>query len=839
MKKFSRMFICCLIFSLIAAFALELPSSALAEGLGYQEISYSYKDGAFGKSLASGFVYSDSMLLEDANELSTDVAKASVALAMAAYSSSEINSILANNEKMGYSEVGNSRSSSYNRNININDCDHVAYSIYRKVITDEQGIERVIYCVPVCGTRANSEWISDFNFGDGDDHAGFYAAAQEVYDDLTGRLSGDGYSKSQRIIWLTGHSRGAAVSNIVAGWLTNRGDYAAANHIFGYTFACPFVSKGANTSLNNIYNFNISGDLITTLPLRDWGYRRNGRTIELDAGHKHNFLQRFKAEGGVTYNGMSSNDVWIDALKTVFTSEEAAKKPLSKLVLNILGYALGGKNDSNVWQLITHCNADILFTEADILFNIIKSKLTNTSSIMSATNTLANMTEDYFTLSSFIRDNRSEVAAMDEVEFAAFRSANSAMISRIASSVGYAITSPTDFLDALDDLSIMNSSVVTVYDAISVAADLFLDSNGNPKDAIFHAHTQSAYTLWINSMYYGYRGWYGNTDVIRAAAPANITGIGQGCFRNCSNMAGFSFAGSLKHIGKNAFYGLEKLNMSMQFGGSLEYIGTSAFYGCAGITGDVDLSGGITSIGNYTFYGCVGLEIVEIPDSVTGIGTYAFYNCNGMKSIKLPISAKYVTSSYTTFIGCSSIEAIEYTVGDGSVFEAYENSKSNNYTLAGVSSATLKTMKFGEGVTSLPKRIAYNCAALETIELPETLTMISEYAFYGCSALTEMTIPTGVTSIGASAFSGCSNWAGEFPIWETQTAIGGSAFNGCAKLTGNVKWPEAVTYIGGSTFYGCTSMEIVEIPDSVTGIGSLAFYNCNGMKSIKLPISAK
>lgn len=142
--------------------------------------------------------------------------------------------------------------------------------------------EYLVYCIPIRGTAANSEWFSDFNLGDnnGGNHEGFYKAAKEVMGILDGMFSSDGHSASNRILWFTGHSRGAAVANILAGEYSSSG-YATSSHVFGYTFACPFVSKNVTEGQSNIYNYNNSGDLIPLLPLASWGYKRYGITKTL------------------------------------------------------------------------------------------------------------------------------------------------------------------------------------------------------------------------------------------------------------------------------------------------------------------------------------------------------------------------------------------------------------------------------------------------------------------------------------------------------------------------------------------------------------------------------
>ncbi len=89
------------------------------------------------------------------------------------------------------------------------------------------------------------------------------------------------------IIILAGHSRGAAVANLLAVLLNQVYD---SSKIFAYTFACPQTIK---TSLNftdyNIFNFINSSDIVPYLPLSFWGFKRAGKDIFLDEDFSSGF----------------------------------------------------------------------------------------------------------------------------------------------------------------------------------------------------------------------------------------------------------------------------------------------------------------------------------------------------------------------------------------------------------------------------------------------------------------------------------------------------------------------------------------------------------------------
>lgn len=192
----------------------------------------------------SGFVYCDDMLSVNQNDLSTDLAKASMVLARGTYSH-ETSSML---QKMGYDTSDHN----YSDDEGLMD-DEVAYTIGCR---DVPGTNKRIICVVIRGTHGVSEWISNFKFATNNGiHKGFSDAADEVDKSLAAYISG----RKEIIFWFTGHSRGAAVANILAA------KYSGQFKTFGYTYACPAVCTNPSDSYN-IWNFNNTRDLVPKLP---------------------------------------------------------------------------------------------------------------------------------------------------------------------------------------------------------------------------------------------------------------------------------------------------------------------------------------------------------------------------------------------------------------------------------------------------------------------------------------------------------------------------------------------------------------------------------------------
>ena len=81
---------------------------------------------------------------------------------------------------------------------------------------------------------------------------------------------------------ITGHSRGAAVANILTVDLDN-GNFKVngKKNVYAYAFATPNYSKDLTAdgyNYNNIFNFCFRDDFVTRVPLDEWGYGKLGIT---------------------------------------------------------------------------------------------------------------------------------------------------------------------------------------------------------------------------------------------------------------------------------------------------------------------------------------------------------------------------------------------------------------------------------------------------------------------------------------------------------------------------------------------------------------------------------
>jgi len=215
----------------------------------------------------------DTALLESNSKMQNVLAVRSVDLNVAALDGKKVKSAT---QELGFSVLEQDYRASEL------DEDRAGYTLAKKTIK-ANGKEKHVYLLVIRGTYETGEWLSNFFFTVSDAvpaHTGFEGAKTQVLKALINHVNAD--EKENNILWVTGHSRGAAVANLVAATFQD-GDKGLFKQdaVHAYTFACPNTTRKPNSALN-IYNFNFNEDIVPTVPLSTWGYGRNGKTYTTD-----------------------------------------------------------------------------------------------------------------------------------------------------------------------------------------------------------------------------------------------------------------------------------------------------------------------------------------------------------------------------------------------------------------------------------------------------------------------------------------------------------------------------------------------------------------------------
>ncbi len=127
------------------------------------------------------------------------------------------------------------------------------------------------------------EWYSNFDIGRHVDatkvHRGFNNATQFALKKLDMYIHNYGIDRDHCKFLVTGHSRGAAVANLMSKSLV---DTYGTDNVYAYTYATPNTTTDENatdTRYSGIFNFVNSEDFITHIPLKEWGFTKYGKTI--------------------------------------------------------------------------------------------------------------------------------------------------------------------------------------------------------------------------------------------------------------------------------------------------------------------------------------------------------------------------------------------------------------------------------------------------------------------------------------------------------------------------------------------------------------------------------
>lgn len=306
------------------------------------------------------FKYSDKMLLCDADDVhyvkkgNPDIAMAACGIAMAAYEKDYIKEVL---EQMGFQDKDITY---YNYTYGTGkdeylptyeDNDHVMYAIAHKKVGGKH-----IFIVPVRGTHGDCEWFSNFNLGFWIEHQGFYKAESEIEDSLIEQFEKYNVKAEDVVLLSTGHSRGAAIANILTGKLSEGnlkidGKAIPVSQIFGYTYACPNVCTYADTELINIHNYNNPGDLIPTLPIEGtWGgsqgfyrygqtHNLNNKTGDINSVY-YDFRHRFAEDTGVRYKGLSTSEEATDLLLDMAKDQDSFNSKSNRIIFDLIAASL-------------------------------------------------------------------------------------------------------------------------------------------------------------------------------------------------------------------------------------------------------------------------------------------------------------------------------------------------------------------------------------------------------------------------------------------------------------------------------------------------------------------
>ncbi len=300
-------------------------------------------------------------------------------------------------------------------------------------------------------------------------------------------------------------------------------------------------------------------------------------------------------------------------------------------------------------------------------------------------------------------------------------------------------------------------------------------------------------------------------------------GIAEGTFAECPKLQDIVLPGSIKYIGKRAFYKCPSLWRVDFHDKGVERIGEYAFAECKGLS-TLRLNSGLKKIGAHAFYNATGIQSVTIPSTVESIGERAFKN-TGMWNTSYFSSGIVYAGNW--FVGCdASITSVALRKGTVGIADYAFFNCTDLVSVSAVASADSDNLKY------IGKGAFYKCSSLKSIYLNEYVERIEDFAFYKCTSLLNIGTPVGLTSIGYSAFYRCEQLMELDLSGSAVETIGAKAFYGCNGLK-TVKLGSDLKTLGAYAFYGCGSLKELSLPSKLTTVEEKTFAKCESLETVK------
>lgn len=322
------------------------------------------------------FVYKDSYFAEAAGAYNHELARISLGASMSSMRSlggyfNDYNVIRALLD-MGFRRIRIDEYPGPNK-------DTIGSAIASKTVI-HNGIPRTLVAVFVCGGGYGKEWLSNFNInessvevryrenfggrapspvyeylGDRIHHEGFKKAANTVMDRYKDYMNTLGLRKTEGLLWTTGYSRGAAISNMLAADAINDGLPPA--QCYAYSFATPNNTSYGRRNVekySGIFSIVNPSDIVPRIPLSSWDFGRFGTVYYLPSSGNTDgnaYIKQFNrmldlcksiyyTDGGSAYPDLKFNALYNEGDKYVGVITQFIEKYAETLMPDISTYQM-------------------------------------------------------------------------------------------------------------------------------------------------------------------------------------------------------------------------------------------------------------------------------------------------------------------------------------------------------------------------------------------------------------------------------------------------------------------------------------------------------------------
>lgn len=205
----------------------------------------------------------------------------------------------------------------------------VSYSFAHKKIGNDD-----LVAVSIRGMRYYEEWAGNFILGSDGNHKNFDECAHIVYDSLKKYMAS--YSANTKML-ISGYSRSAAISDIVADMIMkDTNQFVQNDNLYVYTFEAP---RGLDINIAvaypNVFNIINSADMVTYLPMEEFGFSRCGIDIDIYNPNVSTIIKEF------------DNDFKLAEFKKYLGNDVKKDTDLPKAVIkNLISYRANSTSDT-------------------------------------------------------------------------------------------------------------------------------------------------------------------------------------------------------------------------------------------------------------------------------------------------------------------------------------------------------------------------------------------------------------------------------------------------------------------------------------------------------------
>ena len=381
MKKLSK------IFSLVLSIALVVTSitftPAKAETIQKKQFQFSQMMETK-KEFTSDYYYSDSYFAEDSYTYNPHLATMSMCAACASSGntmsdpiwpglSKDIEDLLTAN---GFDTIY------VNEDYNKEPTKETIGFVFAKKAIKVNGKDYTLIAVNFRNANYGKEWFSNVDVGPDKIHAGFSDAAEKAHTAL-GSYVRDNQIDGNVKVWISGYSRGAAVSNLLAKKLDDSEIISRVtlelSDIYAYTFATPTVTAETDYKkplYKNIFNTISRYDVVPQVVPEQWGWHRYGKDNYLPStadeeysskkARAQKFLDLFAKGEQVAYNSLPGYKLNFDlsGASIVPTDPQDVQNVIDSIVTALTGSIKSSEEFNNLKPAV-EAVLDVLYDATD------------------------------------------------------------------------------------------------------------------------------------------------------------------------------------------------------------------------------------------------------------------------------------------------------------------------------------------------------------------------------------------------------------------------------------------------------------------------------------------